>query len=169
MKKHLHWVAIGVVALLAIVANIRVPKDLSAEVQWLDKEIIAQGDSIQALATGQDSLAIAVAMGDSTLRAELQGRTKVLADSATALRASLTKLQKSAASASRVRKLEGEIKQSLDLSKLTRDQLDLLQRAFGDHVTLRASDAHGDKKLAAMSTQKTVNRPSGWWWKRKNN
>ncbi|MDP3764786.1 MAG: hypothetical protein Q8Q95_04165 [bacterium] len=148
MKAHAQLIALVLIGLLAVVANIRVPDDFSADVQWLTNEVVAQGDSIQTLAAKQDSSAVAMVLADSVLRAEMYGRTKVLADSAIALRASLTKLQKSA---NRVKKLEGQAKESLDISKLTQEELELLKRTFGDHVALRAKDAHGDKRIAKAS------------------
>lgn len=137
---------VGVVALW-----VAMPADRSQDVDWLLESAIAQGDSLKTIA---DTVTVHEGrldrhwdrMGD--IENTMAVASKV--DSALGVvRSDVAGLQKVAG---RVKKLEGEAKQSLNLSKLTLEELELLKKTFGDHAALKAKDAHGNQKVASSSS-----------------
>lgn len=151
---------ISLVSLLGVILLfVTQPEDLKQDVDWLLAHASAQGDSLQTLA---DTLAVHEARLDrhwgrmNDIENTMAVATKV--DSALGVvKGDIGKLQKVA---SKVNKLEGEARQSLDISKLTREELELLKRTFGDHVALRAKEAHGDQKVASSSSSGS---DDDWW------
>ncbi|MDP3763724.1 MAG: hypothetical protein Q8Q92_03695 [bacterium] len=159
--KSFNWsLIISLVSLLGVVALwVAMPSDRSRDVDWLLENAVSQGDSLRAVA---DTVAAHEARLDRHWeRMNDIERTMAVASKVDSLfgvvRNDIGGLQKVAG---RIKKLESEAKQSLDLSKLTREELELLKRTFGDHAALRSRDAHGNQKVALSNSSAN----SDDWW-----
>lgn len=160
MKAYVQWFIMGLIGLVAIVANLRIPNDLSGDIQLVYQDML-HGDSL--LVVRQDSLVLAVSRADSALRAdvqaELMNQAKTLADSSRVFRNSMAQIRKSMVSADALGKLESSISVVAQKSDFTESELQLLREAFDDHKSTKAKDVHGDKKIASTS------RKSSWFWR----
>ncbi len=139
-----------------VILFITQPEDLKQDVDWLLAHASAQGDSLKAVA---DTVAVHENRLDNhwTRMDGIENTMAVAAKVDSALgvvKSDIGSLQKVA---SKVKKLESEARQSLDLSRMTREELELLKRTFGDHAALRSRDAHGDRKIASNKTSSQSN------------
>lgn len=160
----INWALVfSLISLVGVVVLwVAMPTDRSQDVDWLMENAVAQGDSLKAVA---DTVAVHEGRLDRHWNRmnDIENTMAVAAkvDSMiNIVHADISKIQKVAG---RVKKAEAEAKQSLDISKLNREELDLLRKTFGDHVSLKAKDAHGNQKVASSNSSPKNKNNNDWW------
>ena len=159
MKAYANWIISGVAILLALVAIIRTPPDLSVDLQLVYQDML-HGDSL--LIARQDSLVLAASKADSILRtdvqAELMNQAKTLADSVRVMRIAMSNVQKSMVSVGELKKIEQVVKITAQKSDFTESELQLLREAFDDY---KAVANISDKKVASSAGKQR----QGFFWR----